>query len=103
MLPDGISYVLEVFDKKVPLAPCFYTDQNHRRANAISWLDIIKPLFGLSKHLISQQHYSLITRTKSKMSADETYLESFMESIATLPNELKRNLAHMKTLDVSCS
>jgi len=36
------------------------------------------------------------------MSTDETFLESFIESISTLPNELKRDLAHMKSLDSSC-
>mmetsp|Transcript_17286 Transcript_17286/g.19949 ORF Transcript_17286/g.19949 Transcript_17286/m.19949 type:complete len:293 (-) Transcript_17286:55-933(-) len=34
---------------------------------------------------------------------DETYLESFIEQIQTLPSELRRNLELMKDLDKSCS
>lgn len=34
---------------------------------------------------------------------DETYLESFVEHIATLPNEVRRNLELMRDLDKSCS
>jgi len=37
------------------------------------------------------------------MSTDETYLEAFIENLSTLPNEMKRNLAHIKTLDVTSS
>ena len=37
------------------------------------------------------------------MSSDETYLESFLESLSGLPNEIKRNLELMKDLDKSCS
>jgi hypothetical protein len=34
------------------------------------------------------------------MSADETFLEAFIESsIGTIPNEIRRNLAHMRSLD----
>jgi len=35
-------------------------------------------------------------------SGDETYLEAFMESLTTLPHELRRNLELMKDLDKSC-
>jgi len=35
------------------------------------------------------------------MSSDETYLESFIESISTLPSEIRRNLVHIKSLDKS--
>mmetsp|Transcript_4748 Transcript_4748/g.5496 ORF Transcript_4748/g.5496 Transcript_4748/m.5496 type:complete len:339 (-) Transcript_4748:97-1113(-) len=35
------------------------------------------------------------------MSRDETYLESFIESISTLPSEIRRNLGHIKSLDKS--
>ena len=35
--------------------------------------------------------------------SDETYLESFIEHIATLPHEVRRNLDLMKDLDKSCS
>jgi len=35
------------------------------------------------------------------MSSDETYLESFIESISTLPSEIRRNLGHIKSLDKS--
>ena len=34
---------------------------------------------------------------------DETYLESFIESIGTLPHDVRRNLELMKDLDKSCS
>jgi hypothetical protein len=37
------------------------------------------------------------------MSGDETYLESFIEGLATLPQELRRNMELMKDLDASCS
>lgn len=37
------------------------------------------------------------------MSNDETYLEAFIESIATLPHELRRNLELLKELDKSCA
>mmetsp|Transcript_27343 Transcript_27343/g.33116 ORF Transcript_27343/g.33116 Transcript_27343/m.33116 type:complete len:136 (+) Transcript_27343:113-520(+) len=36
-------------------------------------------------------------------STDETYLESFIESIATLPHDVRRNLELLKTLDRSCA
>jgi len=35
------------------------------------------------------------------MSSDETFLESFIESISTLPSEIRRNLGHVKSLDKS--
>lgn len=35
----------------------------------------------------------------ARMSTDETYLESFIEHIATLPAEVRRNLDAMKDLD----
>lgn len=34
---------------------------------------------------------------------DETYLESFIEHISTLPHEVRRNLDLMRDLDTSCS
>ena len=34
---------------------------------------------------------------------DETYLESFIEQLSTLPSEIKRNLELMKDLDKKCS
>ena len=34
---------------------------------------------------------------------DETYLESFIESIATLPHDVRRNLELMKDMDKTCS
>mmetsp|Transcript_11820 Transcript_11820/g.14701 ORF Transcript_11820/g.14701 Transcript_11820/m.14701 type:complete len:355 (-) Transcript_11820:592-1656(-) len=37
------------------------------------------------------------------MSNAETFLESFIEKISTLPSEMKRNLAHMRSLDRACS
>jgi hypothetical protein len=37
------------------------------------------------------------------MSGDETYLESFIEGLATLPQELRRNMELMKDLDATCS
>ena len=36
-------------------------------------------------------------------SSNETYLESFIEHISTLPSEIRRNLDLMKDLDKSCS
>jgi hypothetical protein len=33
--------------------------------------------------------------------SDETFLEAFIESLSTLPHELKRNLELMKDLDKS--
>jgi hypothetical protein len=36
-------------------------------------------------------------------SSDETYLESFIEHISTLPHEVRRNLDLMRDLDKSCS
>ena len=41
-------------------------------------------------------------KTHSKrpvMSSSDTFLESFLDSIANLPYEVKRNLDHIKTLD----
>lgn len=35
------------------------------------------------------------------MASDETYLESFIESISTLPSEIRRNLGLIKSLDQS--
>lgn len=35
--------------------------------------------------------------------SDETYLESFIDQIATLPHEVRRNLELMKDMDTSCS
>lgn len=35
----------------------------------------------------------------ARSSSDETYLESFVEHIATLPAEVRRNLDLMKDLD----
>jgi hypothetical protein len=37
------------------------------------------------------------------MRSDETYLESFIDHISSVPAELRRNLALMKDLDTSCS
>lgn len=37
------------------------------------------------------------------MSNDETYLEAFVESIANLPHDLRRNLELLKELDKSCA
>ena len=37
------------------------------------------------------------------MSSGETYLESFLDSISSLPHEVKRNLELIKELDKSCS
>ena len=37
------------------------------------------------------------------MTSDETYLESYLESISTLPSEIRRNLGLLKSLDQSCS
>lgn len=34
---------------------------------------------------------------------DETYLEAFVESIATLPHDVRRNLELMKDMDKTCS
>jgi hypothetical protein len=36
------------------------------------------------------------------MSSDETYLESFIESLSTLPHEVRRNLDLIKDLDQTC-
>jgi hypothetical protein len=33
------------------------------------------------------------------MSNERTYLETFIESIGTLPSELRRNLNHIRSLD----
>lgn len=38
----------------------------------------------------------------SGCSGDETYLEAFIESLTTLPNQMKRNLELIKNLDSSC-
>ncbi|CAB9506313.1 Inhibitor of growth protein 4 [Seminavis robusta] len=37
------------------------------------------------------------------MSGDETYLEAFLDSLAGLPNEIKRNMELMKDMDKTCS
>ena len=37
------------------------------------------------------------------MSGDETFLESFLDSLTGLPHEIKRNLELMKDLDKSCT
>eukprot|EP00980_Cylindrotheca_fusiformis_P014804 scaffold4026_cov117-Cylindrotheca_fusiformis.AAC.39 len=37
------------------------------------------------------------------MRSDETYLESFIDHISSLPAELRRNLALMKDLDTTCT
>jgi Inhibitor of growth proteins N-terminal histone-binding len=37
------------------------------------------------------------------MSSDETFLESFLDSLSGLPHEIKRNLELMKDLDKSCT
>ena len=37
------------------------------------------------------------------MSRHETYLESFIDHITTLPHEIRRNLELMKDMDQSCS
>ena len=34
---------------------------------------------------------------------EETYLESFIEQIHTLPSEVRRNMDLMKDLDKTCS
>lgn len=34
---------------------------------------------------------------------DETYLESFIESIASLPHDVRRNLELLKDMDNNCS
>jgi hypothetical protein len=34
---------------------------------------------------------------------DETYLEAFIESINTLPHDVRRNLELMKDMDKTCS
>ena len=39
----------------------------------------------------------------STTDSNETYLESFIEHISTLPSEIRRNLDLMKDLDKSCS
>jgi len=36
-------------------------------------------------------------------SSDETYLEAFIESLATLPHEVRRNMDLLKDLDASCA
>jgi hypothetical protein len=35
--------------------------------------------------------------------SDETYLESFIDHISTLPHEIRRNLDLMQDMDKSCS
>ena len=37
------------------------------------------------------------------MSSDETFLESFLDSLSGLPHEIKRNLELMKDLDKTCT
>mmetsp|Transcript_21429 Transcript_21429/g.62615 ORF Transcript_21429/g.62615 Transcript_21429/m.62615 type:complete len:584 (-) Transcript_21429:376-2127(-) len=37
------------------------------------------------------------------MSSDETYLETFIEDLSTLPSEVKRNLELMRVMDRECS
>jgi hypothetical protein len=37
------------------------------------------------------------------MRSDETYLESFIDHISSVPSELRRNLALTKDLDTTCS
>ena len=48
---------------------------------------------------------STTTNTHSHriMTSDETYLESYIESISTLPSEIRRNLGLLKSLDQSCA
>jgi hypothetical protein len=37
------------------------------------------------------------------MSSDETYLEAFMETLSTLPHQVRRNMDLLRDLDSSCS
>lgn len=37
------------------------------------------------------------------MSSDETYLEAFIETLSTLPHQIRRNMDLMRDLDASCS
>ena len=54
--------------------------------------------------LVSQQSCTTSTSTHISMSSsDETYLEAFIESLATLPHEVRRNMDLLKDLDASCA
>jgi len=46
--------------------------------------------------------YSLSKSAENMSSNDETYLEAFIESTASLPHDLRRNLDLLKVLDKSC-
>jgi hypothetical protein len=35
--------------------------------------------------------------------SDETFLEAFIESISTLPHDVRRNLELLKDMDANCS
>lgn len=49
------------------------------------------------------QPVSIVPINPTSVTSDETYLESFIEQIQTLPSEIRRNLDLMKDLDGTCS
>jgi hypothetical protein len=49
------------------------------------------------------QPVPIVPTNPTSLTSDETYLESFIEHIQTLPSEIRRNLDLMKDLDSTCS
>jgi len=54
---------------------------------------------NLSMRLLSR---GMLAGAGGGPTGDETYLEAFVESLSTLPHELRRNMDLMKDLDASC-